>query len=213
MEFGLGSIFVSIGAGLASVLSPCVLPVIPVIVAGSTEEDRARPLLIVIGLAITFMTMGVFSSIFGSLMVGRMRSIEIVGGAIISLIGLLILLNVNVFKKLHRLQNIRVNSEGKFSGLVLGLALGVIWIPCIGPILSAILAMVATTGSIYKGVVLLGFYSLGFAIPMLTLGYSSHIVQRKMRAIQKHEALVRYLTGGVLLFFGLYIVIKGNFAF
>ena len=73
--------------------------------------------------------------------------------------------------------------------------------------------MVAAQADIFKGVVLLGFYSLGFAIPMLALGYSSHIVQRKMQAIQKHEAIVRYITGGVLLFFGLYIVIKGNFAF
>jgi cytochrome c-type biogenesis protein len=213
MELGLTNIFVSIGAGLASVLSPCVLPVIPVIVAGSTEKDRLRPLLIVIGLSITFMLMGIVSSLFGTMLVGKMRSIEQVGGGVIALFGLLIILNINVFKRLYRLQNININTEGKLSGLVLGLALGIVWIPCIGPVLSGILAMVATSGEITKGAFFLGFYSVGFAIPMLAVGYSSHIVQRKLRAIQQHEALVRYITGGVLVFFGLYIVIKGNFAF
>jgi cytochrome c-type biogenesis protein len=213
MEFGLTNVFVSIGAGLASVLSPCVRPVVPIIMAGSTEEDRLRPLLIVTGLAITFMLMGVVSSLFGSMLVGRMRYIELAGGIVIAVLGALIVLNVNVFKNLHRLQNIRVNTEGKLSGLVLGLALGIVWIPCIGPVLSGILAMVAASGEVTKGVVLLGFYSAGFAIPMLAIGYSSHIFQKKMRAVQKHSALVRYITGGVLIFFGLYIVIKGNFAF
>jgi cytochrome c-type biogenesis protein len=95
----------------------------------------------------------------------------------------------------------------------MGLALGVIWVPCIGPVLSGILAMVATSGELSKGVAFLGFYSAGFAVPMLAVGYSSHLLQGKLRGFQRNEAVLRYISGGVLLAFGLYIVVKGNFAY
>jgi cytochrome c biogenesis protein CcdA len=64
-----------------------------------------------------------------------------------------------------------------------------------------------------QGVVLLGFYALGLAIPMLLVAYSSHVIQRKLRAMAQHEAAFRYVTGGILVVFGLYSLIHGNVAF
>ncbi len=214
MEFSITNIFLAIGAGLASVLSPCVLPVVPVIAAGGAEKkDRLRPLLIVIGLSITFMSMGAVSSLFGELLVGRTRFIEQVGGAVILAMGLMIVFDLSIFKRLYRLSNIQVKSEGRFSGLVLGMALGIVWVPCIGPMLSSILAMVGTSGELAKGVMLLGFYSLGLAVPLLTIAYSSNMLQRRLVAVARHEAVVRYITGAILMAFGLYILVIGNFAF
>lgn len=214
MEISLLNILLALGAGLASVLSPCVLPVIPVIAVGSAEKkDWLRPLLVVLGLTITFMAMGAVSSLFGALLVGRTRIIEQAGGAIILAMGLMVFFDLSIFKRFYRLSNIQVRSEGRFSGLVLGMALGIVWVPCIGPMLSSILAMVGTSGDLAKGVLLLGFYSMGLAIPLLTIAYSSHILQRRLTALARHEALMRYITGGVLTAFGLYILVIGNFAF
>lgn len=214
MEISIANILLSAGAGLASVLSPCVLPVIPVIAAGGAEKpDRLRPLLVVLGLSITFMTMGAVSSLFGELLVGRSRLIEQIGGAVILAMGLMVFFNLSIFKRFYRLSNIQVKSEGRFSGIILGMALGIVWVPCIGPMLSSILAMVGTSGELAKGVLLLGFYSLGLAIPLLTIAYSSHILQRRLTALARHEAFVRYITGVILIAFGLYILIIGNFAF
>jgi cytochrome c-type biogenesis protein len=75
------------------------------------------------------------------------------------------------------------------------------------------LDMVGTSGRLMQGVVLLGFYDLGLAIPMLKVAYSSHVIQRKLRAVAQHEAAFRYVTGGVLVVFGLYSLIYGNIAF
>jgi cytochrome c-type biogenesis protein len=200
-------------AGLASVMSPCVLPVVPVIMAGAEREDRWRPMIIVAGLALSFMAMGAVSSLFGALLVGRTRAIEVVGAVIIALLGLMVLFDVSVFKRLSRFSNIRVTGEGRWSGLVLGMALGVVWVPCIGPFLSSILTMVGTGGQLARGVFLLGLYSLGLAIPMLVVAYSSHIIQRRLRAVAQHEALFRYVSGGILIAFGLYSLIHGNVAF
>lgn len=213
MDLALPNIFLAMGAGIASVLSPCVLPVIPVIAAGAEKRDRLRPLLIVIGLSITFMAMGAISSLFGALLVGRTRYIEQAGGLIILAIGGMVLFDMSIFKRFYRLSNIQVNTEGRFSGLFLGMALGVIWVPCIGPMLSSILTMVGTSGELAKGIALLGFYSLGLAFPLLAVAYSSHALQRRLTAVARHEAIVRYLTGGILVAFGLYTVIIGNFAF
>lgn len=213
MDLALPNIFLAMGAGIASVLSPCVLPVIPVIAAGAEKRDRLRPLLIVIGLSITFMAMGAISSLFGALLIGRTRYIEQAGGLIILAIGLMVLFDMSIFKRLYKLSNIQVNTEGRFSGLVLGMALGVIWVPCIGPMLSSILTMVGTSGELAKGIALLGFYSLGLAFPLLAVAYSSHALQRRLTAVARHEAIVRYLTGGILVAFGLYIIFIGNFAF
>jgi cytochrome c-type biogenesis protein len=212
MELGIANIFLSIGAGLASVLSPCVLPVIPVIVAGSEQKDRLRPLLVVLGLSITFMTMGAVSSLFGALLIGRTRLIEQAGGLVILVMGLMVFFDMSIFKRFYRLSNIQVNTGGRFGGLVLGMALGVVWVPCIGPMLSSILAMVGTSGELTKGIALLGFYSVGLAIPMLAVAYSSQVLQQKLRAFAKNEA-VRYIMGGILIAFGSYIIFIGNFAF
>lgn len=213
MAFGLGTILMAIGAGLASVLSPCILPVIPIVVAGADRKDRLRPLVLVSGLAISFMTMGAVSSLFGAMLVGRTRYIELAGAIIITLLGVMVICNASIFKKMHRLANIQVGGAGRFGALVLGMSLGLVWVPCIGPFLSSILTMVGTSGQLATGIILLGFYSLGLAIPMLIIAYSSHLMQSRIRALAMHEGAVRYVSGGVLVAFGLYSIIAGNFAF
>jgi len=213
MDLGIANIMLAIGAGLASVLSPCVLPVIPVVMAGAERQDRLRPLLIVLGLAATFMAMGAISSLFGELLVGRTRAIEVAGSFVILVMGLLVLFDVNVFKRLYMFSNIPVKVEGRFGGLVLGLALGLVWVPCIGPFLSSILAMVGTSGQLARGIILLGFYSLGLAVPMLAVAYFSHFLQSKLRVLAQHETVLRYVTGSVLVGFGLYSIVLGNVAF
>lgn len=213
MEIGIINIVMAISAGLASVLSPCVLPVIPIIVAGAERNDRLRPLIVVTGLSISFMTMGAISSLFGALLIGKTRYIEIVGAVVIVLLGLMVMFDLSIFKRFYKLSNIRVKGEGRVGGLILGMSLGVIWVPCVGPFLSSTLTMVATSGQLATGIILLGFYSLGLAIPMLIIGYSSQVLQNKIKGMLRHEAILRYVAGGILIAFGLYYIFIGNFAF
>ncbi|MDD2271076.1 MAG: cytochrome c biogenesis CcdA family protein [Desulfuromonadaceae bacterium] len=213
MEFSIINILMAVGAGVASVLSPCVLPVIPVIMAGSERNDRLRPLLVVSGLSLSFMTMGAISSLFGALLIGKTRSIEIAGALIIIILGLMVMLDLSIFKRFYRLSNIRVTGEGRVGGLILGMALGLIWVPCVGPFLSTTLTMVATSGQLTTGIILLGFYSLGLALPMLIVGYSSQLLQNRIKGMLKHETILRYASGGTLVAFGLYSIIAGNMAF
>jgi cytochrome c-type biogenesis protein len=213
MEFSIVNILMAVGAGLASVMSPCVLPVIPIIMAGAERDDRIRPLIVVTGLALAFMTMGAVSSLFGAMLIGKTRYIEIGGALVIVIMGMMVIFDTSIFKKFYQLSNIRVKGEGRIGGLILGMSLGLIWVPCVGPFLSTTLTMVATSGQLLTGITLLGFYSLGLAIPMLIVGYSSQLLQNRIKGFLKHETALRYVTGGILVAFGLYSIFAGNVAF
>jgi cytochrome c-type biogenesis protein len=201
------------GAGLASVLSPCVLPVIPIVVTGTSEDHKLRPVLIVSGLAITFMTMGVVSSLFGSAIGSKMIYVEKAAGALIALFGLLLIFNVNLFKHLGFFSSLANKTRGRVGGFLLGLTLGIIWIPCVGPMLSGVLTLVATSGKITTGLSLLFVYSIGFSIPLLVAGYASQFFRSRVRAIGKFPIVVNVASGLLLVALGLFIVFKGMIGF
>lgn len=213
MDISATNILLTVLAGITSVASPCVLPVIPIIVTGSDRDHRYRPLLIVLGLSAAFISMGVVSSVFGSLVTGKMLIIEKVAGVVIAVFGVLMLFDINLFKRITVFNRIQTRSGGTLSGLFLGLTLGVIWIPCIGPILSGVLALVASQGKVLQGTILLSFYSLGFSIPILIAGYGTQFFRQRVGGIMKYQRVIRYFSGGILIIFGIYIYRNGLLGF
>jgi cytochrome c-type biogenesis protein len=211
--FGNLNIVLVFAAGFASVLSPCVLPVLPIIVTGNNNDHKWRPLLIVSGLAVTFIMMGVVSSIFGAAVGSSMRYVEKVAAIVIVLFGVMLILNVNLFKHVSFLSSFAQRSKGRFGGFFLGFTLGIIWIPCVGPMLSSVLAMVATEGKIVTGVWLLLVYSIGFAVPMLIAAYASQIFRNRFKRLGKYPFIVNLVSGIILLALGITIFFKGIVAF
>jgi cytochrome c-type biogenesis protein len=128
---------------------------------------------------------------------------------LVVLFGLLLLADVNLFKHLTWLQRVQAPVRGRWSGLLLGLSLGLVWIPCVGPMLSGVLAMVATRGTLLAGVLLLLAYSAGFAVPMLAVGYGSQALRRKIRTVAAHPLVVRWASGILLVAFGAVILTQG----
>ncbi len=201
------------GAGFASVLSPCVLPVVPLIVSGTTKDHKLRPVLIVAGLSLAFVAMGVVSSLFGAVVGPWMYKAEKVVGALIALFGVLLLFDVNLFKHLGFISRIAEHAGGQTNGFVLGALLGVIWIPCVGPMLTSVLALVATEQRVTSGVVYLLIYSVGFSIPMLLVAYATQAVRSRFRALAGQQRIISALSGVLLIALGLFIVFKGVVAF
>ena len=212
LELTLTTMLMTTLAGMASIASPCVLPVVPIIVAGTEEDHRIRPLLIVIGLSLSFITMGVVTSLFGGAVAGLMPILEKVAGGMLVLFGVLMLLDINLFKRLTLFSRLTTRSGGRWSGLLMGLTLGLVWIPCVGPMLAGVLTLVATDGRLSSGIVLLAFYSLGFALPMLLLGYASQAVRLKVRQVNAHPLAIRLFSGGLLIAFGFFILTRGMLA-
>ncbi len=209
LEIGPSAIALAFGAGLASVASPCVLPVLPIILTGTADEHRSRPALVVAGIAASFVAMGVLTSLFGAAVGPALPALEKVVCALVVVFGLLLLADVNLFKRLGWLQRIQTSGRGRLSGLLLGLSLGLVWIPCVGPMLSSVLATVAAEGTLPAGVTLLLVYSLGFAVPMLAVGYGSQALRQRVRTVASHPVAVRWASGLLLVAFGGLILRKG----
>jgi cytochrome c-type biogenesis protein len=208
-DLGPSALALAFGAGLASVASPCVLPVVPIIVAGTADDHRWRPALVVAGLATSFVAMGVLTSLFGAMVGPAVPVLERAVGVLVVAFGLLLVADVNVFKRMTFFQRIRSPGGGRWSGLVLGLGLGLVWIPCVGPMLSSVLATVAAKGTLGTGILLLFVYSLGFAVPMLAVGYGSQALRQRVRAVAAHPVAVRWASGLLLVAFGVLILRKG----
>lgn len=157
--------------------------------------------------------MGMITSLFGSVVGQAMLYVEKIAGVFIVLLGTLMLLDINLFKKLTFLQTIGNTATGATSGFVLGLTLGIIWIPCVGPISGSVLAMVASKGSVWYGASLLAIYSLGFAIPILLTAYAAHFTRSHVGFLKRHPVLIRVISALLLITLGLFIFFKGMMSF
>ncbi|HJH32776.1 MAG TPA: cytochrome c biogenesis protein CcdA [Methanosarcinaceae archaeon] len=194
-------------AGILSVASPCVLPLIPAIFAYSTEKGKLRPIAIVLGLSISFTLMGIVTSAFGSTFKAYIGYLNILAEIVIIGFGVAMLFELNVFNAFGRFSSLRIsNEEGLPGGLLLGMSLGIIWIPCVGPILGTILTMVAVAADITYGAMMLFTYSLGFAIPMLIIAYSGNLSSAKLGSISKYNVVIKRTAGAVLIAVGLWMI-------
>ncbi len=171
-------LFIAFGAGLISFLSPCVLPLIPgyiSYISGSSlnelldkkKVDLFPIILFTVGFSIVFITFGATATFLGSLVLNNSYELRVVAGIIIVIFSLHIMGIINLkFLNYEKRINTQVSS-GIFSSLLIGVAFGFGWTPCIGPILGSILALASTEQNLNRGIMLLFFYSLGLAIPCL----------------------------------------------
>ena len=199
-------------AGVLSISSPCVLPLIPAIMAYSTGKGRFRPLSIVLGISLSFTLMGAAASALGMTFIGYVYYMKVIAGSVIVFLGLYMLsetLEQKVLELRSRIPirfNYSMPSGSIMGGFALGLSLGIVWIPCIGPILGAILAMVAVKGSVPYGALLLFIYSLGFGVPMLMITYSSALSSKRLSGLTRYHTILKRIAGVVLIVVGLYMM-------
>lgn len=211
--FSLANALFAVGAGLVSIASPCVLPVLPIVMAGPPGENRLRPVSIVAGLMSTFVLMGVLTSLFGAVVGPLLVRLEKPVGVLIGVVGLLVLLDLNPFKRLRFATGTGTEKrKGLGSGAFLGASLGLVWIPCVGPFLSAILGMVAARAQVGEAVALLVFYSLGFALPMLVAGYASQLFRERTAFLKTRPLAVRLASGALLVGLSAWILVKGLYS-
>ena len=201
------SLSIAFGAGVLSVLSPCVLPLLPAIMAYSSERGKLRPLAIVNGLCISFTAMGVIFSAFGSVVYAYRGYMEMIAEIMIIVLGVVMLFDLPVFDRLSalapQLAPQTTQGEGLLGGLLLGLSLGIVWIPCIGPLIGSVLMTVIPEGDILYGGIVLFIYSLGLAIPMLGIAYATSTLTGHVRGLSRHSMAIRRIAGGVLILVGL----------
>ncbi len=202
------------GAGIVSILSPCVLPLLPVVFAYSTEKGRMRPLAIILGLSLSFTFMGIITSAFGATFRSYEYLLRVIAEVLILTMGSAMLFDLNLFNFFGNFSSLAQNREksGVFGGFLLGMSLGVVWIPCVGPFLGSILTMVAVEGDIAYGGLMLFIYSMGFALPMLLLAYSANVSSARLRDVSQYGKVLKKIASFVIIGVGLWMVYSNHFA-
>lgn len=215
------SIFIVFLAGIVTIFKPCCLPLVPVIFSGSGGH-KLRPLSIVSGLTLSFTTMGVLVSAFGATFGAYTDYLRYTAILFIIIMGLALFdddVNMEFMKISGRItQGLRENfgflnsfsskmPEGSLTGgFFLGMSLGVLWIPCVGPILGAVLALVASAGDMTYGALMLFVYSVGMSLPMLSIAYYGKKVTNRYKWFSRNGELFKKLSGLVLIIVGIMLL-------
>jgi cytochrome c biogenesis protein CcdA/thiol-disulfide isomerase/thioredoxin len=193
----LGVAFV---AGVITSLSPCVLPVLPLILAGSTSTtDRRRPYVIIAGLILSFT---VFTLAGGALLSALGLPEDLLRDLAIAamLVMAASLLSRRVAWLLERpflfLTRRRPSTDG--NGLVLGLSLGLVFVPCAGPVLAAVTVLSASGEIGIRIVLVTAAYALGAAIPMLAIAIGGQRLTAGVKLLRTHAASTRMVAGALL---------------
>ena len=209
------------GAGVASFLAPCIVPLLPAylgIIVGESADarDPARAVpatfVFVLGFATVFASFGAAAGLLGSSLHDFQTGVERVGGVLITIMGLALLGVIRgPFSRERRLvSRLPGTALGSFRPFVVGVAFGAAWSPCVGPLLAAALTVAARSGQAGRGAVLLLAYAFGIGVPFLlaALGLASSpaIAERLRRAGPTIERVagVLLLVLGVLLATGTY---------
>jgi cytochrome c-type biogenesis protein len=205
-------------AGLLSFLSPCVLPLVPSylgFITGMTLDDVERSrrtalvhtLLFVSGFTLVFLALGASATILGSFLHDHREWITRVGGALIILFGvfLLGLIRIPAFSQERRM-HFSSKPLGYVGTVLVGIAFGAGWTPCIGPILSTILTFAASQDNLSRGMQLLGAYSLGLALPFLIAAVALGKFFSVFERVRKHMGTINKVSGVILILVGLLMV-------
>lgn len=223
--------YLAFAAGLLSVLSPCVLPLMPAylsLISGITVEEmqegsieapmRRRVMLaclgFVAGFSLVFIVLGL-----GAVSLGRVVKtwdVEVFGleigfpqimGLVVILLGLH-MSGLTPIRALYRDTRLRVevNRHGFGTAFLVGSAFALGWSPCIGPILASILGLAAVRESALQGAALLTIYSAGLAVPFLLAGWSIEVFFGAFERIKRHFRKLELVSGLVLVGVGVLLV-------
>ena len=215
------NLFIAFAAGCLSFLSPCVLPLIPSylsFVSGISprEISEGRPgnarvmgnaLAFVFGFSVAFVALGASASLLGSLLLSYQDVVRVVGGLFILVVGVYLtgLFQVATLERYAQF-NLRSKPAGYLGSVLVGLTFAVAWIPCVGPILGAVLTLAGTASEIYRGMLLLSAYAAGLALPFLLSALAMNQFFRLSRAISSWLPAIHVCAGLLLIAVGVLLL-------
>ncbi len=213
IELSLLGLATAFAAGFVSFVSPCVMPLVPAylsFVSGVAYGDLSQNVrrvsittgFFVLGFTIVFSAYGAGVGWAGSLLADHRRSLELVGGFLMVVMGLaLVGFASRVFGREFG-THWKPARASLLGALGTGAAFAIGWTPCIGPVLSAILTFASQSGPA-EGAALLVAYSLGLGLPFLVAGLATSSTLSVLGVFRRHGALVNRFGGAVMVVAGI----------
>lgn len=202
--------------GLALIASPCILPVLPLVLSASAQGGRKRPFGIILGFVLAFTAFAMLSRKLVTLLGINLDAIKYGSLVLLALFGL-VLLSKSLSEKFSNLtqrfasagSNLSAGASGGFgSGILIGMLIGLVWTPCAGPILAAVLVQIIRQQSDAQAFLLVAAFAFGAGVPMLVISLTGRKIMAKLSFFTLHAEGVRK-TFGVLILIAVAFIAAG----
>ena len=190
MEFGLASYGFGFLAGLLSTLSPCVLPIVPIILSTAANAHRFAAFALAAGLALSYAIVGTTLAWAGSALAVDVSLFRSAGAVVLGGLGL-VLMSASLQQRFASATSsigdagnsliANLHLDGLWGQFALGLILGVVWSPCVGPTLGAAVLLASQGSQLPQVALLMGIFGLGAALPVIGLSLVSRTAIMRMR--------------------------------
>lgn len=200
--------------GIASFISPCLLPMLPIYLSyfiGEDDKKISKALInaigFVLGFTIVFLLLSIFASQLGMIISSNITYIKIVFGIIIILLGLNYM-EIFQIKFLNRSKHIHADTKNLnfVKAMVFGILFSISWTPCIGTFLSSALLLIAKQQDMMKGILLMIVYSIGLGIPFIVSVVLIEKLKEMFNFIKKHYNIIKKISGIILIIMGIYMI-------
>jgi cytochrome c biogenesis protein CcdA len=206
------------GAGLLTLINPCVLPILPIVLAGSLQAGRTGPLMMAAGLSVSFVAFGMFVTMFGYAIGLDEQRIGQIGAWVMVAFGIILLVPALSSRFSTVTAGFANRADTRIDGLSrrsvwgqfgTGALLGAVWSPCIGPTLGGAIALASQGESLGRAAIIMLAFALGVSTLILVLGYGARgFIQSRQALMQAIAEKSRPILGGVFLIVGLGLLFK-----
>ena len=200
--------------GIASFISPCLLPMLPIYISyfiGEDDKNTSKAVInasgFVLGFTVVFLILSIFASQLGIFISSNIKYIEIVFGIIIILLGLNYM-EIFKIKFLNKSKVINANTKNLnfIKAMLFGILFSISWTPCIGTFLSSALLLVAKQQDMIKGILLMIVYSIGLGIPFIISVALIEKLKEMFDYIKKNYNAIKKISGIILIIMGAYTI-------
>jgi len=211
-----GQILLAFVAGVVTILNPCVLPLVPIVVASAAGKDRLGPLALALGLATSFAGFGFVVVAFGFQLGIDERVVRLLAGSLLLLSGIVLLvpslqarLSAAASPATNRIAQLlpRPDTSSGAGQFLVGLLLGLVWAPCVGPTLGAAIATASQGEDLAAAFLTFVSFGTGVALAIVAFAYGSRrALGGRAKALQKLARYAKPMFGAALILIGLLVV-------
>jgi len=216
MDFGIGSFLFAFLAGVLSTLSPCVLPLIPIIIGAAANQHRLGPFALAGGLTISFAVIGTALASLGSSIGLAQDGFRLFAAIVMGAIGIVLISSKLQERFAVAMSGVsgagnsllsKVTIDGLFGQFLIGILLGLVWTPCVGPTLGAAITLASQGKDLGKIVFVMAIFGLGAGLPLALLGVLSRGAMMKAKGkLGNAGKFGKQLLGGFLILISLLVI-------
>jgi len=212
MDFGSVSFFFAFLAGVLSTLSPCVLPILPIILSAATNQHRFGPITLASGLTLSFAVIGTALASLGSQIDFAQDNFRTFAAVLMGIIGIVLISGSFQERLSMALSGIsgvgntllsKVRIDGLLGQFLIGALLGLVWTPCVGPTLGAAITLASQGKDLEKIIFVMLIFGIGAGLPLAILGVLSRTALQKVKGgLGQASILGKKFLGGFLILIG-----------